>query len=319
MLSRQPVQCKFCGSTLSSSRHLRVHQETNRKCLVYQNEYSYTCICEESFITQQLLDVHKNGCVKFVTDNYDKLLRDMTTKYEASEEQILSIKEELSFCKKRVKRLVQENITIVEKYNDTITKMNLLISEKDNIIVTLQKSLTDNSSVVSRTPILPPSNINIILSLNNLEPITDEYISSYAGGVTIEDISNGFKNLFLKMYGGKVLCNSDRTKPYFIYKNNESTIVKDLQMKILRRKTFVNMRNIFVDLIDTLSLKEKFKNHKYLNIAYNICEDDPVVERATNKLVEFIFDHATDNKNNICLKDLEKYMTVNHLAQITHE
>ena len=77
--------CDFCLTEFKSRSSLNFHMQNAKFCLDIQGKKQqgkYKCVCDNSFLSQQRLDIHKSKCVMFIVQ------KNQEEKYEHYSRQI---------------------------------------------------------------------------------------------------------------------------------------------------------------------------------------------------------------------------------------
>ena len=241
------MECNFCKTIFKNKTNMNIHQKKAKYCLKIQNVKpinSYKCnTCNKKFTVLFNYKRHIEKCI--------------------SMEQFHNMKDELNTVIKdrdKLQFIVSEN---EEKFKDKISQYETTITEQKETIEKLQDKL-ENIAIraVSR-----PTTTNNTKQVNNyiqqLQPVTDEYLISQVPNLTIEHIRRGAEGYaeYAIEYALKdrVIC-VDYARRKVKFKDREGNVITDPEMTNLATKFFNSIKDKNKELIIECSnkLKENF-------------------------------------------------------------
>ena len=261
---------------------MNIHQKKAKYCLKIQNVKpinSYKCnTCNKKFTVLFNYKRHIEKCI--------------------SMEQFHNMKDELDTVIKdrdKLQFIVSEN---EEKFKDKISQYETTITEQKETIEKLQDKL-ENIAIraVSR-----PTTTNNTKQVNNyiqqLQPVTDEYLISQVPNLTIEHIRRGAEGYaeYAIEYALKdrVIC-VDYARRKVKFKDREGNVITDPEMTNLATKFFNSIKDKNKELIIECSnkLKENFGDE--VDTIVQIFDYKSAVDRgSTGEKTEFHHDFVKE-------------------------
>lgn len=292
-------QCKICQKNLASKQSMINHFE---KCKIKKERE-----IEE-------MEREKNRKI----EENEKKERELEEKREQEEKKIREEKERQE-KKIREKKERQEKIENYEKYKseNKMLKEEIIRIEKDNkkyldLIIKnyetqnegLQKQIKDLHDHIERletkainkpTIIKPTINHNKISNvINNLIPLTNDYIKEQVNYLTLEHVKNGVNGYVQYALDyplkDRIIC-TDYSRRKIKYKDEEGNVIDDPEMIKISQKLFEAIKDQNSYLVDEY-IKEL--HYKYKIIAFepnNEMDDNTSVdyERSLNILSKELF------------------------------
>jgi hypothetical protein len=256
--------CTYCNNSFINFSSLNKHQKTAKYCLELQNKNSvgFSCeYCSKTFTTKTNMTNHKKTC-----------------------ENIHSYIEELK----------KENIILKEQ--------NKFLQQKDIQIKELQDQLTSIArTAASRPTHIQNNNQRINAIINNLIPITDEYLKEQAQFLTIDHIkkgASGYAEYALEYpLKDRIFC-TDFSRRKINYKDIDGNIVNDPEMSKLSLKLFksIDEQNTLLTEEYLQELKDKLNT---LNNSPNNNmneEESREFEEQSNAIIDFFFKYSGQRK-----------------------
>jgi hypothetical protein len=217
--------CEYCNSKFISNTTLKHHQKTAKYCLSLRGKNNkYKCKeCNKILTTKHRLQTHKQSCIEY-------RIKIICKEYEDK----LKDKDKLLF---EYKKQISELQTKLE---------NIAIKAVERPTTTYQ----DNRR----------SNINQII--NNLQPITEEYLKEQAQYLTFDHIKRGIPGYveYALEYPLKdrIIC-VDFSRRKIKYKDTDENVITDPEMTKLSHKLFsaIAERNktLILHYLDEMSKK----------------------------------------------------------------
>ena len=156
------MNCEFCQKEFQIKSTLVYHQKTAKYCLEKQGKINdqYKCSdCQKTFSTQYRLNEHRNTSCK---------LKDKS-KYE---KEIISIKEELSTCKKQEKiRVKEKEVYYQQQIKEKEAYFQQQIKEKDIYLSSFEEKLRDSKEIIQKLEARLEKFEDNILSKTEKKPI----------------------------------------------------------------------------------------------------------------------------------------------------
>lgn len=240
--------CEFCKKEFSSVSSLNYHIKNAKYCIKLRGgqptKQTLSCLyCKNDFASEQSLQRHllKYTVYKYVQNN-------------SSENKILS----------------QDNKTKVE-----------IISKLESQV----KDLQDQLASIAKAAASKPTNVNntqtINQVINNLTPLTDEYLKETAQYLTLDNIKKGVEG-YVKFaleypFKNRITC-VDVSRRKVKYKNKDGTVMTDPEMTSLTKKLFTAINDVNVKLITDCVTE---LNNKMLNAHKDM--GDEMTEEESNQ------------------------------------
>ena len=203
-------ECSFCKKSFSSKSNLRTHINTAKYCIDNRPTTTLKIVfkcegCQDDLSSKQTLENHKAKCMYLLQKKRD------------------------------------------DDHSKQIANLEKIISEKDRRI----KELEDRMDSLLVKAVSRPSVINantdnrIQQTINNLIPITDDYLREQAQFLTLEHIKQGalgYAN-FACDYALKdrITC-VDVSRRKVKYKNPDGLVITDPEMSVLSKKLFSSIQ-----------------------------------------------------------------------------
>jgi hypothetical protein len=208
------MECQYCKKTFKSTSNLNYHIKNAKYCLILRNEKS-----NGSFQCK--------NCLKNFSTKQRKDLH-------------------VNNCKTNINDVINENIVLKEK-----------IKDKDEQLKELKEQIKEKNEQIERlatVAINRPTNIQnnrINQIINNLTPITDQYLKDQAEFLTIDHIKDGVDG-YVKYaldypLKDKIVC-TDFSRRKIKYKDEEGNLIDDPEMLKLSQKLFkaIEEKNAFL-------------------------------------------------------------------------
>ena len=221
IMESQNYNCEFCLNTFKTNSNLINHMKTAKYCLKLRNKDNENFICEycnKKLSSNYTLRVHKKTCKekellyeKQKEDNYKKEINNLKTK----------LKEQKDEYKKQLKEQKDE--------------YELKIKELQNQIERLA------TTAINKPTNIQNNNQRINQIINNMTPITDEFLKEQAEFLTLEHLKDGisgYVNYALDYpLKDKIIC-TDFSRRKVKYKDENGTLIDDPEMIKLSQKLF---------------------------------------------------------------------------------
>lgn len=289
------MNCEHCNNTFKNISVLNTHKKTAKYCLILQNKNNteFTCLkCKKQFSTKNRLLTHNEICEK----------------------------KEISISIEQYKK---ENEFLREQLKEKDIQFKEQLKEKDLQIKELQNQLAN----IAMSAVNKPINIQNIKhntntqrinnTINNLIPITENYLKEQAEFLTLEHVKNGINGYVQYALDyplkDRIVC-TDFSRRKIKYKDENGDLIDDPEMVILTQKLFkaIEDKN---DILISQYIKELHEKYKVLIMEPNNEMNDEEsfqyankLEMITNELFRIknqnknIKDIANGNKNDIYYK-----------------
>ena len=232
------MECSFCKKSFKNISSLNYHIKNAKYCLKLQNENfegNFTCtLCKQNFSTKQYKENHEKICNNNSIINENMLLK-----------QILKEKEEM------IKNLKEQT------------------KEKDDVIKELKEEMKDKDERIERlatVAINRPNNQHINNNINNLTPITEDYLKEQAEYLTLDHVKNGVNGYVQYALDyplkNKIVC-TDFSRKRIKYKDGEGNLIDDPEMLKLAQKLFKAIEDKNTTLINEY-IRELCENYNVL-------------------------------------------------------
>ena len=253
------MECKYCKNIFSSKANLNNHQRTAKYCLTLRGddeECTYKCeICKKTFNKKFNFSRHEEKCVS-----------------------VESFRE------------IQSKLVLVERERDNYyTKTNeqkIQIDELKQQISSLQKQMQEVAiKAVSRPTTSNKTQINNYIQ--NMQPVTDEYLLDNSHHLTIEHIKKGPEGYaeFALEYPLKdrVLC-SDFSRRKVKFKDKDGNLITDPEMTTLAKKFFSSIKDKNKELICRCAneLKEKLGDDNVMDTVVTLFDYKSAIEQGSD-------------------------------------
>jgi hypothetical protein len=253
-------KCKFCDKSFSTKTNLTYHQKTAKYCLKKQNVSSDKFQCEEClkyFSNKSNFERHKESCEYNTVKPY----------------------------KEKIKILENENIMCKEqnkKQEELIKKQEEQIKELQNKIENIALKAVEKPININNQRINNNQKINQVI--NNLIPITDNYIKEQVPNLTIEHIKKGpigYAEYILNYPLNKRILCVDYSRKKIKYKDENGNIITDPEMALLSVKLFESIKernkNLICEYIEKLSVDSETK----MKIVYDMYNYMSMIDRGS--------------------------------------
>lgn len=227
--------CEFCGKPFSTRSNLKYHQKTAKFCIKIQEKESdnfnnkNTIECE--YCDKTFLHIH----------NYNRHLEKHKNETDGKDE-INLLKEKLTMLEKKYEGVLSENKVLRQFLSQAINKPT----------TTNTTTNYDNSNHDSKIQII-----------NNLLPLTDEYMREQSENLTAEHFKRGVTGLsdYAVDYPFKdrLIC-VDLSRNIVKYKNADGDIIKDPNMCKLTPKFFSSIYDRTREILSDISNNWKDKS-----------------------------------------------------------
>jgi hypothetical protein len=248
-------ECKYCNKTFSTKTNLIHHQNTAKYCLIKQNISSDKFQCEE--------------CLKFFSN-------------KSSHERHKQI------CEYNILKPYKEKIKILENenniYKDQNKKQEEQIKELQNKIENMALKAIEKPININNNNQRINNNQKINQVINNLIPITDNYIKEQVPNLTIEHIKKGpigYAEYILNYPLNKRILCVDYSRKKIKYKDENGDIITDPEMSNLSIKLFESIKernkNLIYEYIEKLSVDTETK----MKIVYDMYSYMSMIDRGS--------------------------------------
>jgi hypothetical protein len=211
------MDCQYCKKTFKTTSNLNYHIKNAKYCLTLRNENSdgnFQCKnCLKNFSSKQIKDIHENK------------------------------------CKANIKDIMNENMILKEKFKEKLQNKDEKIKELKEQLTEKDKKITELENQIERLAIIAinrpthvqNNNQRINQIINNLTPITEQYLKDQAEFLTIEHIKDGVDG-YVKYaldypLKDKIVC-TDFSRRKIKYKDEEGNLIDDPEMLKLSQKLF---------------------------------------------------------------------------------
>ena len=301
------MDCSFCNKSFKTTSSLNYHIKNAKYCLKLRNENfegNFICsLCKKSFSTKQYKENHEKICNNNSIINENILLK-----------QLLKEKEEMI---KHLKDQTKEKDDLIKELKKELKEE---LKEKDERIerlatVAINRPTTQNNQRIN----------NIV---NNLTPITEDYLKEQAEYLTLDHVKNGVNGYVQYALDyplkDKIVC-TDFSRKRIKYKDEEGNLIDDPEMLKLAQKLFKAIEDKNTTLINEY-IRELCENYNVLVMGPDTDMDEDEgdeyeakLELLTNQLLEVkkqrknITEIAKGDKNetyydfmkDICLKTVK--------------
>lgn len=221
--------CHFCGKTFSSKYTLANHQDTAKKCLQLQekNDGKFECkYCNKICSSKFNLESHIKNCKTKVNVEIQELK--IQIQYL---EQFKIYKELYEEEKQKVINLENKNNKLEADYKTLAAKAIENTGNK-----------TTNNIVNNKNRII-----------QQLVPLTDDYMREQASFLSYKDVKNGIEGLAefasKHTFKNRIGC-SDVSRLNFVFKNEDGVIIKDPEGVEITKKFIEINRNELLRLLE---------------------------------------------------------------------
>lgn len=254
-MSIKKLKCDICNNKFSTKPNLLAHQRKAKYCLKLRaNEKQVKLNCEgcsNKFSRKQSIEQHKEICIEYVKFIHNK-------KIEEKEEEFRELKRKHRID---IDKLKIENRGKIEPYKKQIQDLNRQVEKLqdrlENVAIQAGAKINTVNNNIQQTN----NNQRINQIINNMTPITDEYLEEQAQYLTIEHIKNGAEGYaqYAMEYPFKksILC-TDYSRRKLKYKNSDGVVVVDPEMVTLAQKLFTaieiqntRMTRSYTDILKT--------------------------------------------------------------------
>ncbi len=268
------MNCEYCNNTFKNISILNTHKKTAKYCLVLQNKNNeeFTCSkCKKQFSTKNRLLTHNEICVK--------------------KEICISIEQ-----------YKKENDFLREQLKDKDLQIKELQNQLANIAMSAVNKPINIQNIKHNTNTQRINNNTI----NNLIPITENYLKEQAEFLTLEHVKNGINGYVQYALDyplkDRIIC-TDFSRRKIKYKDENGNLIDDPAMVILTQKLFkaIEDKN---DILISQYIKELHEKYKVLIMEPNNEMNDEESLQYTNKLemiTNELFRIKNQNKN---IKDI---------------
>ena len=231
--------CQYCGNFFNTKATLIQHQKTAKYCLKKQGKINkqFQCeVCKKYYSSKQMLGQHTcptKEQLKITQEQYEEKLR---TTEEQTEEKIQLIKKQYEENKKHYEKIIEEYKQHIRELEDKLANIALKSATKPT-------SITNNKTI----------NRNKTNIINNLLPITDEYLEQQTENFTLDHIrkkgASGYVQYAIEYpFRDRVAC-VDFARRKVIWKDQKDKIIEDLDMSELTQKFFQSIEEKNRELI----------------------------------------------------------------------
>jgi len=236
------MECQYCKNTFSTKTSLNTHQKTAKYCILLRGEHIpilYTCIgCSKNFPRKYEYQRHIAICdADVVVSEYKSQLSDIQT--ENNKKQIL-------IC--NLEQTIQEQKNLIQEQKQTIKDLQ---DKLENIAL---KSVSHSTTT---------KNTQINNYIQNLQPVTDEYLLDNVKHLSIDHIlrgPEGYADYALEYPLKNSLICVDYSRRKVKFKDKDGNVITDPEMNNLATKFFNSIKDKNKDLIVEYGekLKENF-------------------------------------------------------------
>ena len=293
------MQCEYCQKILSTLSTLKHHQKTVKYCLAKQDKEpikEHTCsFCGVSFAVKSTLNSHLRICKSNTPIIHEQLLL-----LDFKSQDLDNSNKKLLECNK----IIEEQKIIIKElhieYKKQIEEQKLIIKELQTEyklqLETQNKDLQDRIQSMAEKAIAKPSTINqnnTTQIINNLLPITAEYLDDQVQYLTKDHVTNGaigYAKYALEFPLKDRLVCTDVSRRKGKYKDSDGNIVSDPEMTSITKKLFSAIKERNSTLIDEHALDLKAKLDEFNSSDNNDLDETDSVEfsSVTDKLVDYI-------------------------------
>lgn len=253
------MECKYCKNSFSSKANLNNHQRTAKYCLTMRGddeECLYKCkTCQKTFNKKFNFSRHEEKCVS--VESFQEL---------------------------------QSKLLLVERERDNfynkINEQKIQIDELKQHVNQLQKQMQEVAiKAVSRPTTSNKTQINNYIQ--NMQPVTDEFLIDNARHLTIEHIKKGPEGYaeFALEYPLKdrMLC-SDYSRRKIKFKDKDGNLITDPEMTTLAKKFFSSIKDKNKELICQCAneLKEKLGDDNVMDTVVKLFDYKSAIEQGSD-------------------------------------
>jgi DNA-binding transcriptional MerR regulator len=252
--------CKYCHKKLSSQSSLNVHIKRAKYCIDkrgnIQVQSNFKCSgCKKDYTSRQNLNIHMETCFHFqIKSDKEKYSKDIQNLTEKLEERDIQLAEQRERYEKQIKELQDklENVAIKA----------------------VQRPTTSNKTQINNY-------------IQNMKPVTDEYLLDNVQHLTIEHIKKGVEGYaeYALEYPLKdrVLC-SDYSRRKVKFKDKDGNVITDPEMTTLARKFFHSIKEKNKELIcqSANELKEKLGDDNVMDTVVRLFDYKSDIEKGSD-------------------------------------
>lgn len=287
------MECEHCKNTFKTLSSLNYHKNNAKYCLSKQNKVNEDLICKDCkkhFSSKHWFNEHKcYASVKNIKSSNESLEKENT---------------EL----KTINRMLESQLkTQQDKYESQISEYKEQIKDLQNKLENIAMKASLKHTTYNNT-----TNSNNKTTVNNfiqqMQPVVEEKLKESADNLTIEHIkkgADGFAEFALQFpLKDKMVC-TDFSRKKVKFKNEEGSLVTDIEMKTLAKKFFNSIKEKNQQLTHEYTDQQKEKwgeDEEIMNIVVKILDYKTFVDYAAEgKKTDF----QDDFVKQICIKSVK--------------
>jgi hypothetical protein len=211
------MECNYCKKLFKNLSSLNYHIKNAKYCLKLRDENfegNFKCNnCLKNFSSKQTKDVHESKCKENTNDIFN--------------ENII-LKERLKLQEEAVKKQEEKHETQIKELQTQIKELQSQIERLATAAINKPTNVQNNNQRVNQI-------------INNLTPITEQYLKDQAEFLTIDHIKDGV-NGYIKYaldypLKDKIVC-TDFSRRKIKYKDDNGNLIEDPEMIKLSQKLF---------------------------------------------------------------------------------
>ena len=319
--SKKQFECEYCDSILSTASNLKIHINTNKKCLRIQKSQNvdyepeekkekqkFVCVCNYNTLIKHHYNIHILVCteykiskikeehqteLKIKEDKYNNELKIIKDKYTAKIGE-LKIKEdkleekyenEIDKYKIKIGELYRQNELIEDNFKETISKLEVKLEKFENQLLSNSSTPTIHNYSTNTT-----TNHNTIILKNS--DFSNENILSKLELYTPQNYLDGLygaSQWLIKSFFEKKILEyieiSDKNRKHIKLKVNDNIVEDKIGGKILTDKIFpiLKPRLIFLHNQRNAFLEKELEEEKIRK-----AEKDYLTDRNTKVMMELM-------------------------------
>ena len=261
-------KCFYCNKIFANKYTLQNHIDTAKICLKNRNDTAnikFQCkICLKNLASKQSMINHFEKCkIKKEKETEEKYKEENRIREKIEEREREKIEREEK--EKRIKERIENS----EKYENENKILKEIIKNYEKQIKDLQDHIERLETKAINKPTINNNKINNIV--NNLIPLTNEYIKEQANYLTLDHVKNGVNGYvqYALEYPlkNRIIC-TDYSRRKIKYKDEEGNVIDDPEMIKISQKLFEAIKDQNSYLVDEY-IKELHDKYKIIALEPN--------------------------------------------------